>query len=48
MLSRPRRRAAVNKTLDAELAAFAERRLEEAYPYLILDARLTRRCGRGA
>ncbi len=31
--------SAVNKTLDAELAAFAERRLEEAYPYLILDAR---------
>ena len=29
----------INKTLDAELAAFAGRRLEEAYPYLILDAR---------
>jgi len=25
--------------MDAELAAFAERRLDEAYPYLILDAR---------
>ena len=32
----------INKTLDAELAAFAERRLEEAYPYLILDARYER------
>lgn len=29
----------INKTLDAELAAFAGRRLEEPYPYLILDAR---------
>ena len=29
----------INKTLDAELAAFAGRRLKEAYPYLILDAR---------
>jgi len=29
----------INKTMDAELAAFAERRLDEAYPYLILDAR---------
>jgi putative transposase len=27
------------KTLDASLTAFAERRLEEPYPYLILDAR---------
>ena len=32
----------INKTLDAELAAFADRRLEEAYPYLILDARYER------
>jgi transposase-like protein len=29
----------INKTMDAELAAFAARRLEDAYPYLILDAR---------
>lgn len=29
----------INKTLDAELAAFANRPLEEEYPYLILDAR---------
>lgn len=29
----------VNETLDGELAKFAERRLEEDYPYLILDAR---------
>src|ERR1700682_51599 len=29
----------VNESLDAELAKFAERRLEEEYPYLILDAR---------
>lgn len=27
------------KTLDASLQVLAERRLEEAYPYLILDAR---------
>jgi putative transposase len=32
----------INKTLDAELAAFAARRLEEPYPYLILDARYER------
>lgn len=31
--------SAINKTLDGELAAFADRRLEERYPYLILDAR---------
>ena len=31
--------SAINKTLDGELAAFAERRLAEPYPYLILDAR---------
>lgn len=29
----------INKTLDGELAAFANRPLEEEYPYLILDAR---------
>jgi putative transposase len=32
----------INKRLDGELAAFARRRLEEAYPYLILDARYER------
>jgi len=31
--------SAVNKTLDASLDKFARRRLEEPYPYLILDAR---------
>jgi putative transposase len=29
----------VNESLDGELAKFAERRLDEEYPYLILDAR---------
>jgi putative transposase len=29
----------INKGLDAKLAAFASRRLEEPYPYLIVDAR---------
>ena len=29
----------INKRLDGQLQQFAERRLEEAYPYLILDAR---------
>jgi transposase-like protein len=29
----------INKTLDEGLAAFARRRLEEPFPYLILDAR---------
>jgi putative transposase len=29
----------MNKTLDAKLSAFATRRLDEPYPYLILDAR---------
>lgn len=29
----------VNQTLDEELQKFAQRQLEEAYPYLILDAR---------
>jgi len=32
----------VNKKLDAGLRAFAERRLTEAHPYLILDARYER------
>ena len=31
-----------NKSLDAALTAFARRRLSEAYPYLILDARYER------
>jgi putative transposase len=29
----------INKSLDENLKAFAKRRLEESYPYLILDAR---------
>jgi putative transposase len=32
----------INKTLDTNLKAFCERRLAEAYPYLILDARYER------
>lgn len=32
----------INKKLDAQLAQFAQRRLEESYPYLILDARYER------
>ncbi len=32
----------INKKLDDELAAFASRRLEERYPYLIVDARYER------
>ena len=32
----------INKRLDAELARFAARRLDDAYPYLILDARYER------
>jgi putative transposase len=32
----------INKSLDANLKAFAERRLTETYPYLILDARYER------
>ncbi|GAB4108267.1 MAG: hypothetical protein Kow001_04580 [Acidobacteriota bacterium] len=32
----------INHKLDAELEAFASRRLEEAYPYLVLDARYER------
>jgi putative transposase len=31
--------SAINKSLDEGLQAFAERRLSESYPYLILDAR---------
>lgn len=32
----------LNKTLDEQLRRFARRRLEDAYPYLILDARYER------
>lgn len=32
----------LNKRLDAKLKQFAERRLEESYPYLIVDARYER------
>jgi putative transposase len=32
----------INKSLDAALTAFSQRRLEEPYPYLILDARCER------
>jgi len=32
----------INKTLDEHLAQFASRRLDEEYPYLILDARYER------
>lgn len=31
--------SAINKKMDRALAEFAERRLDEAFPYLILDAR---------
>jgi putative transposase len=34
--------SAINKSLDSGLKAFAERRLQEPYPYLILDARYER------
>jgi putative transposase len=34
--------SAINKTLDESLRQFAERRLDESYPYLILDARYER------
>jgi putative transposase len=34
--------SAINKKLDASLKAFSERRLEEAFPYVILDARYKR------
>jgi putative transposase len=40
--------SATNKSLDASLRAFAERRLDEAYPYLILDAWVTSGCARPA
>ncbi len=34
--------SAINKTLDENLRQFAERRVDEPYPYLILDARYER------
>jgi putative transposase len=34
--------SAINKKLDASLKAFSERRIEEAFPYVILDARYER------
>jgi putative transposase len=34
--------SAINKSLDEGLRAFSERRLEDAYPYLIVDARYER------
>jgi putative transposase len=34
--------SAINKKLDGSLKAFSERRLEEAFPYVILDARYER------
>jgi putative transposase len=34
--------SAINKRLDAELEAFCGRKLQEAYPYLIVDARYER------
>jgi putative transposase len=34
--------SAINKSLDEALRAFAERRLTEPFPYLILDARYER------
>lgn len=34
--------SAINRTLDEGLRAFAERRLDDAYPYVILDARYER------
>jgi transposase-like protein len=34
--------SAINARLDEELAQFADRRLDEAYPYLIVDARYER------
>ncbi len=37
----------LNKGLDEALTAFAERRLEEPYPYLILDARYEKVCEEG-
>src|SRR3546814_3606904 len=35
--------SAINKKLDGSLAAFAQRRLDEPFPYLILDARYEKR-----
>ena len=34
--------SSINKTMDARLAKFSERRLDEAFPCLILDARYER------
>lgn len=34
--------SSINKQLDLQLKTFAERRLEEEYPYLVLDARYER------
>ena len=34
--------SAINKSLDESLRAFSQRRLSDAYPYLILDARYER------
>ena len=34
----------INQSLDPELAKFAHRRLEEEYPYLVLDARYEKGC----
>jgi len=34
--------SAINKTLDETLKAFCERRLKEAFPYLVVDARYER------
>ena len=34
--------SSINKKLDRQLKTFAERRLEEEYPYLVLDARYER------
>ncbi len=42
MPSRLRRSARSNKKLDGQLTSFAERRLQEEYPYLVLDARYER------
>ena len=40
--------SAINKGLDEGLRAFSERRLDDAYPYLILDARYEGGDGRSA
>jgi len=42
MASRPSSILAINKTLDESLRAFSERRLNEAYPYLIFGPHLER------